>query len=92
MKTDTVPVIKEYKSFIHAVNITKYEEMFQAINTSIHKLPGDIPSSIQFLMNNLHKELSMFNIIHRHKRGLINVFGKGIKFITGNLDDDDLSE
>lgn len=35
-------------------------------------------------------KLNSFNSLLRKKRGLINFLGSSIKFITGNLDDDDL--
>ena len=34
-------------------------------------------------------ELQLFQQSNRKKRGLANIIGRGIKFITGNMDDED---
>lgn len=56
-------------------------------------------STIDKLTNNLHQQLlnkitQISNLInkfnYRTKRALVNILGKAIKFITGNLDEDDL--
>lgn len=66
------------------------------VNTIIleHKVNSDPVASNLYnhLLNKCNKiEILIGKINHKlHKRGLINLLGKGIKFITGNPDNDDL--
>ena len=93
IKTEQVNIIKEYRSFIHTVNFSKYEESYQMIKNTVKEIEDPIPSTIKFLMNDLEKELNFFKFQHhRQRRGLVNALGVGIKFITGNLDEDDLNQ
>lgn len=92
LKTDKVEMIESYRPFLHVVNTSQYKVIHKSLENSISTFPGDVPSSIQYLLNNVKSELQIFNFNHRNRRGLLNIVGKGIKFITGNLDDDDLKE
>lgn len=90
IRTGRVELINNYKTFIHAVNLSDYEEAFESLTVSATHLPGTIPEAIKLLLNKANQELQIFRT--REKRGLANILGKGIKFITGNLDADDAIE
>lgn len=93
IKTEQVNIIKEYRSFIHTVNFSKHEESYQMIKNTVNEIEDPLPNTIKFLMNDLEKELKFFKFHHhRQRRGLVNALGVGIKFITGNLDEDDLNQ
>lgn len=51
-------------------------------------LPGVIPLNVERELRRVDRELNLFHS-KRQKRGLINILGTGIKFITGNMDNED---
>lgn len=93
-----VRLLNHYHNFLFYTNITKIEINYRQLLANViileHKIHTDIIANNLYnhLQNKCNKiEELLEKINHRiHKRGLINVIGKGIKFITGNPDNDDL--
>lgn len=93
-------VIKNYAKFIHIVNLTNYEININQIHKNLDLLTNQIDqdkfkSSLFPTTQKFHQLNNMFNILKpriRTKRGLINALGTGIKWITGNMDNNDYIE
>lgn len=97
LKTNEARIITEHHKFIHIINLKDIEENIENIKNNIKLVSKDKnPHMVLETLN--HKFLILensFKIIQphfRYKRGLINVLGSGIKFITGNMDHDDAIE
>lgn len=90
IQLDPIKLIESYQSFIHIVNLTKYQDTFQLLVGKAITFPGGIPHSIKALLDQVERELYLFG--KREKRGLLNAVGSGIKFLTGNLDAEDAKE
>ena len=93
-----VKILDHYHSVIFYINTTKlfhsYEILFHnsqelkyttLINNFIHKTQSTLDLNLKRIWEQLNKLDSK-----RTKRGLINGLGSIIKFISGNLDDNDL--
>lgn len=91
IKGEAITLIEYYNTVIHIVNLTHYESAFQRLKHSVTQLPNDPPLQITMMINKINKELALFRY-KRSKRGLLNVAGRGINFITGNMDDEDAEE
>lgn len=90
--------LNHYHQFYFYFNISQLESNYRKLvaNTYILELKNSNATSfslINALKSNclqIESELSKFN--HRTKRALVNALGSAIRFITGNLDQDDLNE
>lgn len=88
-----------YHRFFFSINLTKLESCIDRISNNIPEIKKKttdayslqhfyaLETEFENLRNTLDKVLHF-----RIKRGLINIAGKAIKFITGNLDNDDLEQ
>lgn len=93
-------MIDHYHRFFFYVNLTSFQSSYYRLIANAvvleHKTAEDQ------LLHNLYRQLwsQCFEIEeylqklghNRNKRALLNILGKSIKFITGNLDEDDLNE
>lgn len=95
IKTEEIKVIDHYSKILHIINITAYEDTVTLI---LHNIQGLAANRIEskhlldtvnknFLL--LEKKIENLNPHFRHKRGLINVLGKGLKVVAGTMDSDD---
>lgn len=95
LEQGSVRTIDNYRKILHIVNITNYESTLELISTNIDELSSNMLTTkpiIQSIRNSLFLlKAKIYSIIphHRQTRGLINVLGKGLKFVTGTMDDDD---
>ena len=91
-------LLDRYHSFIFHVNLNSLEIGYRKLNTNTQLIADriaylDITDNLT--INTFHKlELELDDVQatchHRIRRGLINALGSVIKFVTGNLDDNDL--
>lgn len=91
LQTDEVQMIHGYKSIYHGIEISSYLKTLETLKSAVKQFPGEVSNQIKLNINKLDRELLFFRI-NRRKRGLFNVVGKGLKFLTGNLDEDDAEE
>lgn len=81
-------LVEEYCSIVHLFNITKYEKYIGDLDSNVTELNDEfLRHKIQHLRTSL-KSLTP----HRQKRGLINLFGTGMKYLYGTMDDEDRKE
>jgi len=85
-----IPTSYEYHYL--SINITKTMLMFENIVAAANTIPTHIQPQIQYLVDNLKREINGLRIISRSKRGLLNVVGKAYKYLFGTLDEDDRGE
>jgi len=64
--------------------------MFENIVTEANNY-SNVPQ-IQYLVDNLKREINGLRIISRSKSGILNVVGKAYKYLFGTLDEDDREE
>lgn len=95
IKENDIKLIDHYTKILHLINLTNYHHSIDIIGTNINLLNGTI-SDVKPLLNTLEHNFTLLKAKvnnlsphFRNKRGLINVLGKGVKFITGNMDNDD---
>lgn len=92
LERGTEPVVDFYTKIIHVINLTNYEMSLENIERNLLVLNENkdflIPE-IDLARQNLHLLLPQNN---RVKRGLINIGGKAIKWLYGNMDSDDAEE
>lgn len=100
IRTSQQPIIDNYTKILHIVNLTKYTDTLETLYQNFHLLNLN-PKETNYQM--LNRELS--NLQHnlnslipdlynnkRERRGLVNVIGKAMKFITGTMDNEDSEE
>lgn len=88
-------LLDHYHKFIFSINISEIENNIQTILNysseirTTNKLTNQLHSQLMKSIEATNSEFHKFS--HKiTKRGLVNLFGKAIKFIAGNPDDDDL--
>lgn len=88
-------VIEYYKKVLHIVNITEYEQTITIIKDNINVLQTSNTDS-KTLLDTINKNYILLvtkvnNLIphFKQRRGLVNIIGKGLKFIAGTMDSDD---
>ncbi len=94
----SVKILDHYHNFLFFINTTKLENNYNNLiinSIALHQrsLSDKLTHKIFLqLETNLHKIKQLLDKLdyHRVKRGLVNALGKAVKFLTGNLDDDDL--
>lgn len=93
-------------TFLHYINLTalqnqidsityQYEKLEDIINSSEteHKLPlFETYKHLSYEVNVVNQKLKSISPANRQKRGLINPLGSLVKYITGNLDQQDAKE
>lgn len=89
IQTDTVPLVENYNTLIHIVNLTQYETAYLTLKHLINQVPWSL--QINVTLNRVERELALFTN-KRTKRGLLNAIGRTINFVTGNMDDEDAQE
>ncbi|XP_049317718.1 uncharacterized protein LOC125780131 [Bactrocera dorsalis] len=95
IKTDELRVIDHYDKILHFVNLTAYDETTFLISRNIEALTA-ITFEDKQLLDTLHKNFILLRAkidnLHPHlktKRGLVNILGKGLRFIAGTMDSED---
>lgn len=99
IKVDEVKTIEQYNKILHVINITAYtdslyllQQNIKTINSSLTKTNPETSSLLDSITKNyeiLNVKISNLKPHFRGKRGLINVLGKGLKYIAGSMDSDD---
>lgn len=90
-------IVNNYHKFMFHFDITNLEESYNIIENTAANLIQDSNNTFPFLFFELSKLLKntkddlskLLPTQNRNKRGLINGLGSIIKFISGNLDQDD---
>lgn len=95
IKTGELKLIGHYDKVLHFINLTAYEETVTLLSDNLSALKT-ITFEDKQLLNTLNKNFILLKAkidnLHIHsksKRGLINVLGKGLKYIAGSMDSDD---
>lgn len=91
-------ILDHYHNFLFTVNISKLELGYSVLQDNIKKIgvkvddrvTNRIRTHLDGIIGEIKDQLNKFNGSKRNKRGIINGLGTAIKFITGNLDDNDL--
>lgn len=84
-----IQLIQNYSKILHIFKIEEYLTYINKLESEIMKLND------AYLQHQIeHSKLQLLSIIPRYrvKRGLINLAGKGLKYLYGTMDDDDRKE
>ncbi|XP_037930425.1 uncharacterized protein LOC119665205, partial [Teleopsis dalmanni] len=98
IRTGDLKVIDHYNKILHIVNITAYTDTLNLILQNIQSLKVNrietkaVSDTVNKNFALLKGKIENLNPHFRQKRGLINVLGKGLKFIAGTMDSDDETE
>lgn len=100
LQTRPTRVFEDYFKIIHLIDLNDYKDNIEIIQTNIANLKNatstDLGRAINVLETKFSRLEKLFEIIYprnnRVKRGLANVLGTTIKFITGNMDSEDANE
>lgn len=90
---------ESYFTNVHTYNYSKIPSQFQSLSKLTNKLISGTDNSsthvnnlaiLLELQSEINNKISLLDFhSRRNKRSLLPILGKGIKFITGNLDSDD---
>jgi len=96
IKLNEFPLIKNYSKIFHLINTTESENTINSIENNVFQIfdKTNNPLIIKQLEVQINKTRHNIKTLipHRQKRGLMNFGGKIIKFLFGNLDEDDKTE
>lgn len=89
IKLDDVEIITEYDIILHIINPKEIEVILTSMENFLSdtKMINDKP----LLRNEIKRiKMKLHTIVpHRTKRGLINIIGTGLKWLSGTMDDND---
>lgn len=91
-RIEETKIIQNYTKLIHFINLTEYEDNINVIKQTISSLTFEIPNSLKFKLQHLE---DMYQTIIPHtvqKRGLLNIVGHALKFLTGTMDNNDAED
>lgn len=88
IQTNYTQLISSYRYIIHTVNLTEYEINIELIKSSLNLTFEHSPELLQEF-DQLQKEYLTLIPRSRVKRGLINAFGTGFKYLFGTMDEED---
>lgn len=88
IQTNYTQLISSYRYIIHTVNLTEYETNIELIKSNLNCCYKHSPELLQEF-DQLQKEYLTLIPHSRVKRGLINVFGTGFKYLYGIMDEED---
>lgn len=79
---------------MHVIDLAQYEDSISKIESNIIQLHNKTQVRQTLLYNLKHLKEDFNSIIPHHvnKRGLLNIIGKGLRYLTGVMDDDDREE
>lgn len=95
-------LIDHYHRFIFKVNVSSLENSYNIVVNNSYSILSKLDEfklddisykllrELQDTIDQIKEVLDKLGYNNRTKRGLINVLGTAIKFITGNLDDNDM--
>lgn len=95
IKLDDIDIINNYLKIVHIINVTEYEVAKETIKRNINYIMpkserfGPLFRTINHGFNLLEDKIKFLKPHYRIKRGLLNIVGKGMKFLTGVMDSDD---
>lgn len=89
IQEESVHLIEEYDILLHLINLTQCKILIDQLKSQYLLLTN--PDSTQKEeLNTLEVKIETILPHHIiHKRGLINIIGKGLKIVYGTMDDDD---
>lgn len=95
IKTGELKTINHYDKILHFINLKAYDKSMSAISDNINALKT-ITFEDKRLLETIDKDFTLLQAkinslqIHsKSKRGLVNILGKGLKYIAGSMDSDD---
>lgn len=94
IRDEKIPVVVGYTKILHSINVTSWIDNLDIIEHNINKLnyKTEYPT-ITHNFKLLSKEVeNLLENHHKQRRGLVNIVGKGLKYLTGTMDYDDEQE
>lgn len=91
IRDEQIEIISGYTKILHNVNLSSWIENVDILEHNINKLnhKNDYPT-LTYNLIQLQREIEKLLDNHdRKRRGLVNVVGKGLKFLAGTMDYDD---
>lgn len=97
IKTNQARLLNDYFKFIHLIDLDNYIENINNIKTNIIKIQKlhNFDIAMETLKSKFIGLEQSFQNIYPHirkRRGLLNIVGTGVKFMTGNMDNEDAIE
>lgn len=94
IKLGTAKTIIDYINLIHIIKLDSYKDNVMKIEESVKQFTPtyynrDSLKVTKFKLKDLKDKLNSITPKYRRKRGLFNGIGSAVKFITGNMDDND---
>lgn len=90
------PLVDHYVKFLHFINLDEYVNLTNLIENNIEALNSSSDDSGYILLKrellSLKDNIKSLTPRARRKRGLVNIIGKSLKFLTGTMDNDDATE
>lgn len=91
IKDQEIKIIQNYNKILHVINLDSWINNLEIIKSNIDQL--NYKNQYQTMIhsfNSLQEEIN--NVVphnNRNKRGLINIIGSGLKYLTGVMDSND---
>lgn len=89
-------MVDNYVKFLHFINLDEYVNLTNIIGNNIEGLKSSSDDSSYILLKrellSLKDNIRSLTPRARRKRGLVNIVGKSLKFLTGTMDNDDAIE
>lgn len=97
LRTNEARIIEEHHKLVHVINLLNFENSIKNIRDNINYISNGkcqhmIVETLRHKLIILENSFEVIKPHFRTKRGLINILGSGIKFITGNMDNEDAIE
>lgn len=90
LQEGTIELPDKYNELILKINKTEIQLAYELLEKEFNENPFLQTTMTKRYLKMANAERKLFNI--RHKRGLFNALGSGIKFLFGNLDNEDRLE
>lgn len=93
IRGEEIKIIENYSKILHVINLTLWTDNLELIQHNVDKLDdkNEYPNIIHGL-NQLTREIESLTEKNRKKRALLNIVGKGLKYLTGTMDYEDEQE
>jgi len=100
LKLEEIPMVQNYSKIFHIINLGDFNQAISILESNFMKLnlsQSDVGFKIlNRELQNLKRNMDSLTPAHtktrRSRRGLINVLGSTLKFLTGSMDNEDSEE
>lgn len=89
-----IKITHDYKRIMHIIDLDQYRDCINKLESNIIQLHEKTKIRATLLYNLKHLKEDFSSIIPHHisKRGLLNIVGKGLRYLTGVMDNNDRDE